>query len=110
MGAPPIFDSRPHRNRGMPGIARELDHPNDRLLIATLVAHGQPQWSAEQVRHHPPARWAAVAFWIAVQDAAAGGKAAREKVDYCVWSWREMRRQEMIADVPDHGGQHLRQD
>jgi hypothetical protein len=110
LGAPPIFDSRPHRNRGMPGIAHELPHPNDRLLIATLVAHGQPQWSAEQVRHHPPARYNAAMFWLAVQDAAAGDPAAKEKVDYCRWAWQELRRQEFIADIPDRGGQHLRQD
>lgn len=98
----PIFDSRPHRNVGQPGIAHELAWPNDRLLVATLVAHGQPQRSAEQIRHHPPARFAALKFWLDVQDAAEGDKEAKEKVEYCVWAWREMRKQEWISDRPGH--------
>jgi hypothetical protein len=101
MKVKPLFDSRPHRNRGMPGIACELAWPNDRLLIATLVAHGQPQWSAEQVRYHPPARFAALKFWLDVQDAAEGDREAKERVDYCRWAWQEMRKQELIADLPN---------
>lgn len=101
MNVRPIFDSRPERNIGQPGILRELDWPNDRLLIATLVAHGQPQWSAEQVRFHPPARFQALKFWLDVQDAAEGDKEARERVDYCVWAWQELRKQELISDTPN---------
>lgn len=97
----PIFDSAPHRNRGMPGIARELPYPNDRLLVATLVALGQPQWSAEQIRYHPPARYNAVCAWMLVQDAAEGDPEAKEKVDYIRWSFAEMRRQEIISDIPN---------
>jgi len=96
----PIFDSSPHRNRGMPGIARELPYPSDRLLVATLVALGQPQWSAEQLRHHPPARYTAVCAWLLVQDAAEGDKLAKEKLDYIRWSYEEMRKQELISDIP----------
>lgn len=97
----PIFDSRPHRNRGQPGIAQELNWPNDRLLISTLVAGGQPQWSAEQIRYHPPARWAALKFWLDVQDAAEGDAEAKARVDYCREMWQEMRRAEVISDVPN---------
>lgn len=107
MKVKPIFDSSPHRNVGQPGIAHELKWPNDRLLIATLVAHGQPQWSAEQIRFHPPARFAAVKFWLDVQDAAEGDKEAQERVDYCVWSWREMRKQQLISDLPRAPGNLL---
>lgn len=96
-----IFDSRPHRNVGQPGIARELPWPNDNLLIATLVQHGQPQWSAEQIRSHPPARWAAVKFFLDVLDAREGDKQAKERVDYCRWAWQEMRKQQVISDVPN---------
>lgn len=101
MNVVPIFDSRPHRNVGQPGIAHELTWPNDRLLISTLVAHGQPQWSAEQIRFHPPARWAALSFWLDVQDAAEGDPEALERVDYCRWAWQEMRKQQVISDVPN---------
>lgn len=101
MRVRPIFDSRPHRNLGQPGIAYELKHPNDNLLVATLVEHGQPQWSAEQLRHHPPARFAALQFWCMVQDAAEGDRLAREQVDYCRWAWQEMRKQELISDIPN---------
>jgi hypothetical protein len=107
MAVVPIFDSRPHRNRGMPGIRKELKWPNDRLLISVLVAYGQPQWSAEQLRFHPPARFFAVKFLLDVMDAAEGDGAAKERVDYCRWSWQEMRKQEMISDIPNRGGQHL---
>lgn len=102
MNVRPIFDSRPHRNRGQPGIARELNWPNDNLLIATLVQHGQPQWSAEQIRFHPPARFHALRFFLDVLDAAEGDKQARERIDYCRWSWQEMRKQEVISDRPNH--------
>lgn len=97
----PIFDSRPHRNVGQPGISYELTWPNDNLLVATLVAHGQPQWSAEQVRYHPPARFHALKFWCDVQDAAEGDKQAQERVDYCRWAWQEARKQEIISDIPN---------
>ena len=107
MKVKPIFDSRPHRNVGQPGIQHELAWPNDRLLIATLVAHGQPQWSAEQIRFHPPARFAAVKFWLDVQDAAEGDKEAQERVDYCVWSWQEMRKAQLISDLPRAPGNLL---
>jgi hypothetical protein len=101
MRVRPIFDSRPHRNRYQPGIAQEMKWPNDRLLIATLVVHGQPQWSAEQIRHHPPARLHAAMFWLDVWDAAEGDKQAAERVDYCRWCWQEMRKQEVISDIPN---------
>ena len=102
MNVRPVFDSRPHRNVGQPGIATELKYPNDRLLIATLVAHGQPQWSAEQLRFHPPARFWALKFWLDVQDAAEGDGQAKERVDYCRSCWQEMRKIELISDRPEH--------
>jgi hypothetical protein len=101
MKVRPIFDSRPHRNRGQPGIARELEWPNDTLLISTLVHHGQPQWSAEQIRYHPPARFNAVRFFLDVLDALEGDRQAAERVDYCRWAWQEMRKQELISDTPN---------
>jgi hypothetical protein len=103
----PIFDSRRHRNLGQPGIEQELNWPNDRLLIATLVALGQPQWSAEQIRHHPPARFAALRVWLDAQDAAEGDAEAKERVDYVRWCYQEMRKQELIADVPKAPGNLL---
>jgi hypothetical protein len=103
----PIFDSRPHRNVGQPGIRHELRWPNDQLLVSVMVAYGQPHWSAEQIRYHPPARYAALQFYLDVLDAAEGDGQARERLDYCRWAWQEMRKNEMISDVPNRGGQHL---
>jgi hypothetical protein len=103
----PIFDSRPHRNVGQPGVQSELQWPNDQLLVSVMVAYGQPHWSAEQIRYHPPARYAAIRFFLDVLDSAEGDKQARERVDYCRWAWQEMRKNEMISDVPNRGGQHL---
>ena len=100
MNVRSIWSAERHRNRGMPGIARELNWPNDRLLIATLVAHGQPQWSAEQIRHYPPARYYALSFWLDVQDAAEGDPEARARVDYCREQWQEMRKAQVISDRP----------
>jgi hypothetical protein len=72
-----------------------------------MVAYGQPHWSAEQIRYHPPARYAALRFYLDVLDAAEGDGQARERLDYCRWAWQEMRKNEMISDVPNRGGQHL---
>jgi hypothetical protein len=103
----PIFDSRPHRNVGQMGIRKPLRWPNDQLLTSVMVAYGQPHWSAEQIRYHPPARYAAVRFFLDVLDAAEGDKQASERVDYCRWAWQEMRKNGMIHDVPNRGGLHL---
>jgi hypothetical protein len=81
--APRLFDARPHRNPGIPGIGFELQHPNDDLLIATAVALGCPRLFAEQVRTYPPARLGMFQLWCTVQDAAAGDPEAKEAVDRC---------------------------
>ena len=101
MNVRPIFDSRPHRNRGQAGIPVELKLWPDRLLIAVLVQNGMPQWAAEQIRHHPPARFNAAAFYADVLDAAEGDTEAKQRVDYCRWAWQDMRRQELISDTPN---------
>ena len=95
-----IFDPRPHRNVGQPTIPHELPAVPDSLLIATLVAHGQPRWAAEEVRRHPGVRFTAVKFWCDVQDAAEGDKAAQERVDYCREAWEKLRRESLISDIP----------
>lgn len=84
------------------GIPAELKHPNDDLLIATVVAHGMPRWSAEQMREHPGLRLGYLRFWLDVQDAAAGDTEAQERVDVCRQAWDEARAIELISDRPEH--------
>ena len=99
--APDIFDHRPERNRGMPGVAN--DHSTrewDNRLIATAAALGCPRWAAEQCRTHPPARHALLQVWGDVQLAAMGDGQARERLDYYRWCFQESRRQQHISDTP----------
>jgi len=77
-----MFDARPERNRGQPGIARSSVEWDNRL-IATAVALGCPRDHAEQARTYPPARLALLQLWCRVQEAAEGDPAAREAVDRC---------------------------
>lgn len=80
--APRMFDSRPHRNRGMKGIANECSTREwDNRLIATAVGLGCPRDVAEQARTHPPARYALLQVWCDVQDAAEGNSAAGARLD-----------------------------
>lgn len=96
--APPrIYDSRPHRNRGMPAVTRST-RAWDNRLIATAVALGCPREDAEQARVHPPARAALLSLWCAVQDAADGDPAARQAVDRCRVAF-ENRQKERVAEA-----------
>lgn len=101
--------------RGLIDGLPPLPYPNDDLLIATVVAHGQPRWSAEQMRHHPGLRKNFVLFWLDVQMAAKGDTQAQQRVDAVRWQWQQMRRAEQISDVPGHAtgyvpGDSTRQD
>jgi hypothetical protein len=77
-----MFDPRPHRNRGMAGIALSTREWDNRL-IATAVELGCARDIAEQARTYPPARLALLQLWCRVQDAAAGDPTARDAVDRC---------------------------
>lgn len=78
----PRFDPRPHRNRGMRGIANHCSTREwDNRIIATMVALGCPRDVAEEVRTHPPARYAGLLVWTMVQHAAAGDPRAKACVD-----------------------------
>ena len=90
-----------HQAGKIEGISIELPHPNDQLLIATVVAHGMPRWSAEQMPVHPGLRLAYFQFWVDVQMAADGEKGAKERVDACIDMWQAMRKDELISDRPD---------
>lgn len=79
----------------------EMRHPSDGLLISTVVAHGMPRWSAEQMRGHAGLRLAFARFWADVHAAAGGDTEARERVDVCRAGWDEMRKHEVISDHPD---------
>ena len=80
--APRMFDPRPHRNRGTPGIANECSTREwDNRLIATAVQLGCPREDAEQARTWPPARLALLQLWCRVQDATEGDKTALEALD-----------------------------
>lgn len=91
-----IFDQDRARNLDMPDslweiFSHELEHPNDPLLIATLVAHGHPLEHADQLRYHPKARMGAYRFWINVQEAAKGDKNSQEWVDRAREAWEKQR-------------------
>lgn len=79
-----------------------LPHPNDDLLVATLVAHGQPRFAAEEVRGNPAIRLRACMFWSDVQNAARGDREAKERVDVIRQAWQQMRQIELISDRPGH--------
>ena len=90
---PRMFDPRPHRNVGTPGI--ESSTPEwDNRLIATAVALGCPREVAEQARTWPPARLALLQLWCRVQDAAEGDSRAREAVDRCRVAFRSAAQNE----------------
>jgi len=83
------------------GISIELPHPNDELLIATLMSLGTPRHGAEMLRHHPAMRLAAYEMWGLVQMAAKGNAFAKEQVDMTIALNEQMRRDELVADRPD---------
>jgi hypothetical protein len=87
-----MFDSRPHRNRGQPGVSLSTREWDNRL-IATAVALGCPREDAEQARTHPPARLALLQLWCRVQDAAEGDQTAREAIDRCRVAFANRRDQ-----------------
>lgn len=91
------------------GIKTPLAAVPDAELIANLVAHGQPRWSAELVRKDPMLRLAALRFWVDVGDAGKGDSAAKERVDYVRACWSRMRAEELISDDPrgGHAREHL---
>lgn len=89
----------PQAAQRQPGIPRNK-YVTDDLLIATLVAHGQPKHSAVELRRNPPLRLAAMRFWADVQASGKGDMAARERVDYCRQAWDNMRKADLIADNP----------
>lgn len=82
------------------GIPSEIKDLPDRLLIDTLVAYGQPLWSAQELRNNPQLRLHAVRFYFDVCDAGKGDSEAKARVDYCRAAWSALRREELIADDP----------
>jgi hypothetical protein len=98
----PMFDVRPHRNRGMPGIARELQALPDDRLIAVMVEHGCPVWSAQELRRSPYLRFCGVRFYFDVEAAAQGDRKAKERVDYLRESYQTMRAVGLIDESPEH--------
>ena len=98
----PMFDVRPERNLGMPGIGRELPALPDEKLIAVFVDHGMPVWAAQELRRSPFARFNAVRFYFEVEAAQAGDSEARERVEIARAGWNDMRKAELIADTPSH--------
>lgn len=88
--------------RGLITAIPPLDYPSDELLVSTLVAHGQPRWSADQIRYHPGLRYSALVFWSDVRRAARGDKESQGRVDGARAAWDEMRRIELIHPIPNH--------
>jgi hypothetical protein len=79
-----------------------MDDPTDEKLIATVVDHGMPRWSADQMRYNPMLRLQYYLFWLDVREAAKGNAEAKDRVDGARASWDEMRKIELISDTPDH--------
>jgi hypothetical protein len=79
-GAPDLFDHRPERNLGQPGIRLSTEEWDNRF-IATAIELGCPPVMAEQCRYHPPARFQLAVVWCMVQDAAEGDPAALAAVE-----------------------------
>lgn len=99
-----VFDTErlmAHVRAGLVDGIPPLDDPTDDKLIATVVAHGMPKWSADQMRHSPALRLAYYMFWMDVRDAAKGNKDSQERVDAAKAAWTEMRREELISDIPN---------
>lgn len=88
--------------RGLIDGIPPLDDPTDNQLIATVVAHGMPSWSADQMRYHPGLRLQYYMFWLDVREAAKGVSEAKDRVDGCIAAWAQLRRDELISDVPNH--------
>jgi|SRR5215472_12046730 len=97
------FQSTLDRNRRLmensPGIPRNNAYTDD-YLISTLVSHGNPRWSAEQLRNNPNLRLVATQFAIDVEDASRGDRSAKQRVDYITSQWNAARREELLADDP----------
>src|SRR5215469_14265396 len=76
----PMFDPRPHRNRGRPAIRHSTPEWDNRL-IATAVACGMPRAHAEEGRVNPYVRYQLAVLWCHVQDAAEGNLEAKRILD-----------------------------
>jgi hypothetical protein len=79
-----------------------LDSPTDELLIATVIEHGMPRWSADQMRYHPGLRLQYYLFWLDVREAAKGNVESKGRVDGAIEAWAQMRKDELISDTPGH--------
>lgn len=76
--------------------------PTDDELIASVVAHGMPKWSADQMRYNPALRLHYYLFWLDVREAAKGEKESKDRVDAAIATWAHMRKEELISDIPNH--------
>ncbi len=88
--------------RGLIDGLPPMDDPTDDLLIATVVDNGMPLWSADQMRHNPALRLQYYLFWMDVRDAAKGDAEAKGRVDGAREAWAQMRKDELISDIPNH--------
>ena len=104
MSAHPVdvIRARNRANAARQGVG-PLAAVTDDELIETMVAHGQPRWSAQEIRHNPQLRLAALRFWADVQDAAEGDGEAQLRVDYLRETWVRFRAADVVADRPGWG-------
>lgn len=87
--------------RGLVEGIPPLDDPTDEQLIATVIAHGMPRWSADQMRYNPMLRLHYYMFWLDVREAAKGNKESQERVDGAISAWVQMRKDELVSDIPN---------
>lgn len=97
-----LMDTAAHRNLGNPEIPMELPALPDDRLVAVMVEHGCPVWSANELRRSGFLRFCAVRFFFDVMDAQEGDRAARERVDFIREQYQEMRRAGIVDETPSH--------
>lgn len=100
-----IFDTRRLMSALKAGLVDGLppmDSPSDAELIACVCAHGMPRWSADQMQYNPSLRLQYYLFWMDVRDAAKGDKECQGRVDGAIEAWLQMRKDELLSDIPNH--------
>lgn len=82
-------------------LRMELSDPRDVLRV--LVDNGCPRADAQGMLNNPQMRLGAFRFYFDTIDAAAGDKAAADRVEHVTVTWSRMREGRRLAAVNDDG-------
>ena len=107
---PALFDERPERNVGRPGIELAPELLNE--VIATCLELGCPRAMAEQARFNRYRRVELATVWALVQDAAEGDASAVAALDRIRTAWQNSDHVgEILAasEQPADGGELRRE-